>query len=234
VHGSLVGSGHCVWNVSSLIQCSYVGHFILTNSLLPLLKTAAEAPCADVRVVTVSSGAHSVFLPPDYAIDFNKPDFLQGKLPYEPLKYRLTLKNMLKIDGLRYAMAKLACTVFAQELQRHFDQQSLAITSISLDPGNVKSDNAVGIWSGLVQPMMRLTMLDQDTGSLTSVFAAAAPEIRRQPQKFKGKYIGPIGVVTPAHPIVKDQKQCSAFWDTTTREVNRYLTEHGHKALNSW
>ncbi|CAI6099012.1 unnamed protein product [Clonostachys chloroleuca] len=210
----------------------HVGHFVLSNGLLSLLKKAAAEKGSDVRVVTVSSSASHTFLPPGYKIDFSKPDFLKGNLPYEPWKYRYVFRHMFTIKILHYSLAKMANIMFAQELQRRLDKLGVPIISLSLNPGAVKSDNAVSIFSGFLQPLMRQVMLTLDEGSFTSLFAATAPEVWRQPEVYKGKYLEPVGKVQDPLRIAQDEKQAQALWDTTTKEVNRYLLEHGLPTLH--
>ncbi|KAH8812199.1 hypothetical protein F5884DRAFT_304945 [Xylogone sp. PMI_703] len=211
----------------------HVGHFVLTNRLLPLLKNAASDKNADVRVVTVSSGAHNMFLPPDYEFDFADPAFLSGKLPYEPPEY-LKKKHMFEADLLRYSMAKLANVLFAQELQSRLDQLRLPVISMSVHPGSVETEGAVGIFSPEMQPVIRKTMMAPDEGSFTSLFAATAPQVSQKPEVYKGKYLEPVGEVKEPHTVTKNEEQVRAFWDTTAKEVNGYLTKRGHGLLNEW
>ncbi|CAH0052317.1 unnamed protein product [Clonostachys solani] len=210
----------------------HVGHFVLTNGLLPLLKNAAAEKGSDVRIVTVSSSASHAFLPPGYKIDFSKPEFLSGNLLYEPWKYRYVFRHMFTIKILHYSLAKMANIMFAQELQRRLDKLGVPIISLSLNPGAVKSGNAVSIFSGFLQPLMRQVMLTLDEGSFTSLFAATAPEVWRQPEVYKGKYLEPVGKVQDPLRIAQDEKQAQALWDTTSKEVNKYLLEHGLPTLH--
>lgn len=139
---------------------------------------------------------------------------------------------MFTIKILHYSLAKMANIMFAQELQRRLDKLGVPIISLSLNPGAVKSDNAVSIFSGFLQPLMRQVMLTLDEGSFTSLFAATAPEVWRQPEVYKGKYLEPVGKVQDPLRIAQDEKQAQALWDTTTKEVNRYLLEHGLPTLH--
>ncbi|KAJ3527930.1 hypothetical protein NM208_g10462 [Fusarium decemcellulare] len=220
------------WEIG--IAVCHIGHFVLTNGLLPLLKNAASAKNSDVRVVTVSSSANYLFLPSDYKIDLSNPAFLYGQLPYEPWQYRYIQKRMFKVNVLHYAMSKLANVLFAQELQRRFDKLKLPIISISAHPGAVKSDNAVGIFSPLLQPVIRRAMLDLDEGSYTTLFAATAPEVWRKPEVYKGKYLEPFGQLKDPHPFAKDNSKAAALWNTTTQEVERYFVQRGFEPLLEW
>ena len=199
---------------------------------MPLLKNAASDKDADVRIVTLSSDAHSKFLPADYPFDFADPAFLSGKLPYEPEEY-VSQKQMFSANILHYCMAKLANVLFAQELQSRLDHFGLPMISTSVNPGMVETEGAVGIFSPEMQPTIRKMMVSPNKGSHTSLFAATAKDVSMRPELYKGKYLDSEEVKEP-HVVTKDKEQVSAFWDTTTKEVARYLAKCGFVPLNEW
>lgn len=134
----------------------------------------------------------------------------------------------------RYSIAKLANMMFAQELQAVFDRRGLPIISVSVDPGGVKTDGAIGIFPWFIKPIMRRAMLTEDQGSYTSLFAATSKEVRERPEEYKGKYMMPFGKVSPPHPVTKDEKQVQGLWKQTTEELNTYLQKQGHAPLLEW
>jgi NAD(P)-dependent dehydrogenase (short-subunit alcohol dehydrogenase family) len=198
------------------------------------LKNAANQKQSDVRIITVSSSGQYQFFPPDYKFEFSEPAFLVGKIPYEPEEYRNKMKEMLDIDGLRYAMSKVAMTLFSQELQSHLDKAGLQITSISLNPGGVRTEAAVAIWDPSMRETMRQQMAGEDEGSYTSLFAATSPEVYLKPRSYKGKYLEPVGEIKDPHAVSKDQSQSQNLWDTTEQEVGKFLLKSGFPALNKW
>lgn len=145
---------------------NYLGHVALTAHLLPLLRRAQ-----DPRVVTLSSiAAHR-----NAVIDF---DDLQAEKAYRPMRV--------------YAQSKLACLLFALELQRRSDEAGWGLTSLAAHPGISRTDllhNAPGRHS--VQGWMRsvLWFLFQPAaqGALPTLFAATSPAARG------GHYYGPGG-----------------------------------------
>lgn len=199
---------------------------------MPLLKNAASDKDADVRIVTLSSDAHSKFLPADYPFDFADPVFLSGKLPYEPEEY-VSQKQMFSVNVLHYCMAKLANVLFAQELQSRLDHFGLPMISTSVNPGMVETEGAVGIFSPEMQPAIRKMMVSPNKGAYTSLFAATANDVSMRPELYKGKYLDSEKVKEP-HVVTKDKEQVSEFWDTTTKEVARYLAKCGFVPLNEW
>jgi NAD(P)-dependent dehydrogenase (short-subunit alcohol dehydrogenase family) len=144
---------------------NYLSHFALTAALLPLLMRGTNP-----RVVTLSSIAARGA---SVTIDFND---LQAERNYRPMPV--------------YGQSKLACLMFALELQRRSDEAGWGITSIAAHPGVSRTDllrNAPGRHS--VQRLLRscLWFLFQPAaqGALPTLFAATSPNARG------GGYYGP-------------------------------------------
>ncbi len=142
---------------------NYLGHFALTARVLPLLR---EAPRP--RVVSLSSVAAR-----GGAIDF---DDLQSEKQYAPMRV--------------YSQSKLACLMFALELQRRSDAGAWGVASIPAHPGISRTDllhNAPGRWSlqGSARTFLWFLFQPAAQGALPTLFAATAPEA--QP----GTYYGP-------------------------------------------
>lgn len=142
---------------------NYLGHFALTAQLLPLLGNG-KGP----RVVTLSSLAAR-----DGAIHF---DDLQSERGYRPM--------------VAYGQSKLACLMFAFELQRRSIAAGWSIQSIAAHPGISRTDllpNGAGAWSGAGMARRFLWFLFQPAaqGALPTLFAASAAQARG------GGYYGP-------------------------------------------
>ncbi|MFT8709927.1 MAG: oxidoreductase [Sporolactobacillus sp.] len=129
---------------------NYLGHFALTMGLLPLLGKSGTA-----RVVNVSSMAHR-----SGHIHF---DDLQLEKGYTPLG--------------AYSQSKLACLMFAFELQRRSAAAGWGITSIGVHPGGA----ATGLFHGMprhVRFLLWLTaplMQTPSQGAQSALFAASSP-----------------------------------------------------------
>ncbi|WP_159993926.1 SDR family oxidoreductase [Roseomonas sp. 18066] len=142
---------------------NYLGHFALTAHLMPLLRRGR-----DPRVVTLSSVAAR-----GGRIDF---DDLHSQQRYKPMR--------------AYSQSKLACLIFAFELQRRSDQDGCGVTSIAAHPGVSRTDllhNAPGRFSapGLARSLLWFLFQPAAQGALPALFAATAREAR------KGGYYGP-------------------------------------------
>lgn len=142
---------------------NYLGHFALTAHLMPMLRRG-RAP----RVVTLSSIAAG-----RGAIDF---DDLQAKHRYAPMPV--------------YSQSKLACLMFAFELQRRSDAGGWGVASLAAHPGLSRTDlirNAPGA-QGRMPVAFRLARLmfqSAAQGALPTLFAATAQEAE------PGAYFGP-------------------------------------------
>ncbi|WP_061931873.1 SDR family oxidoreductase [Aureimonas sp. AU22] len=142
---------------------NYLGHFALTSHLLPLLRKGS-----DPRVVSLSSVAAR-----SGRIDFAD---LQAERSYKPMAV--------------YAQSKLACLMFALELQRRSDEAGWGIASIAAHPGVSRTDllhNAPGRRSpqGIVRSLLPFLFQPAAQGALPTLFAATATEVRG------GGYYGP-------------------------------------------
>jgi NAD(P)-dependent dehydrogenase (short-subunit alcohol dehydrogenase family) len=142
---------------------NYLGHFALTAQLLPLLQQG-NAP----RVINLSSIAAR-----DGAINF---DDLQAERSYRPMPV--------------YAQSKLACLLFAFELQRRSSAAGWGITSIAAHPGISRTDlltNGAGerSASGLVRTWLWFLFQPAAQGALPTLYAATSP------QATPGAYYGP-------------------------------------------
>lgn len=142
---------------------NYLGHFALTAQLLPLLRQGKNP-----RVVTLSSVASRAG-----AIDF---DDLQAKKSYDPMRV--------------YAQSKLACLMFAFELQRRSALAGWGVESIAAHPGIARTEllhNAPGRWSfsGILRSLLWFLFQPVWQGALPTLFAATSPAAK------PGAYYGP-------------------------------------------
>jgi len=171
---------------------NHLGHFALTARLMPLLRQAS-AP----RVVSVSSLAHRTG-----SIDFSD---LQGERIYSPWK--------------AYGQSKLACLMFALELQRRSDAAGWKVTSNAAHPGFARTNLFAGGPGGLVSlatdfaaPFFGHSAAD---GARPILFAATSPQAK------PGAYYGPGGIGelrgAPATALVmpraRDAAAAARLWD---------------------
>ena len=151
---------------------NYLSHFALTARLLPLLRAAPNG-----RVVSLSSVAAR-----QGKIDFSN---LQSE-PYAPM--------------VAYGQSKLACLMFAFELQRRSQANNWGITSIAAHPGVARTDlivNGMGERSPAAFARRYLTFLFAPVpqAALPTLFAATAHDA------LPGTYYGPKGLLEVRGPV---------------------------------
>lgn len=142
---------------------NYLGHFALTGRLLPLLCNGR-----DTRVISLSSVAA-----PSGRIDFAD---LNAKKRYKAFEV--------------YAQSKLACLMFALELQRRAEAAGWPMRSMAAHPGISRTGllhNGMGRLSvhGLVRSVLPFLFQPAAQGALPTLYAATAP------QAEGGAYYGP-------------------------------------------
>ena len=130
---------------------NHLGHFALTNLLLPVV-------AAHGRVVTVSSGVHHVG-----RVDFDDPNWEHRR--YHPWR--------------AYAQSKLANLLFTSELQRRLTEAGSTITANAAHPGyaatNLQSHSDSRFWDiAMGQIGNRLMAQDAAGGARPTLYAATA------------------------------------------------------------
>lgn len=182
------------------IGTNYLGHFALTAQLLPLLTRGDRS-----RVVSLSSVAAR-----QGAIDFAN---LNAERSYTPMPI--------------YSQSKLACLMFAYELQRRSDAANWGIASIAAHPGVSRTDllhNAPGRRSlnGIARTFLWFLFQPAAQGALPTLYAATAPDA--QP----GGYYGPhrLGetrgypVVAKPIPQAADENVARKLWNVSEDMTN--------------
>ncbi|HSW12053.1 MAG TPA: oxidoreductase [Solimonas sp.] len=151
---------------------AYLGHFALTGLLLPAL-LRSKSP----RVVSVSSNSHT-----------------SGRIDFDNLQ----LENGYSASQA-YTNSKLACLMFAFELQRRADAAGINLVAVSAHPGVSKTSIAAGweredrrgLWERLelkgYKAFMHFFNRDAAEGARSLIMAATIPMV------VPGGYYGPTG-----------------------------------------
>ena len=174
---------------------NHLGHFALTNLLLPLMEGRDDA-----RVVTLSSNAHKTVR----RIAF---DNLNGDRRY----FRWNA----------YGQSKLANLMFALELDRRLRSAGSTVKSVAAHPGysatNLQSA-AAPLVDRLVMKVGNAVIAQSDEmGALPVLFAATQPGLEG------GMYVGPDGVGEHrGHPKIvrpngsaRDESAAQRLWDVS-------------------
>ncbi|KAL7759383.1 hypothetical protein ACKLNR_009473 [Fusarium oxysporum f. sp. zingiberi] len=195
--------------ISVSFGINYLGPFLLTRELLPLLnKTQAEHP--GVRIVNVASTAH-----------YDVPTGAKfGSL--EDFNTTYGSEDEPSANYLRYGYSKLASILHTKELQRRFDQEGVDILALSVHPGGVATNGAAGYLGGRDNDIFR-SNLSPFEGAITPFFAAAHPEPAQQRDKYAGSFIMPFGGLKEPTEDANNAELGKQLWTTSEKVVSSVL-----------
>lgn len=173
---------------------NYLGHFLLTGLLLEPLKNAAEA-----RVVSLSSLAHK-----------------WGDIYFEDLQFE---KNYDKQKA--YGQSKLACLMFAYELDRRLKAQELSVKSLAAHPGLSRTNlfrHLTGMMK-LLTPFVYPFTQSAKNGAQPQIKAALDEKLAG------GEYLGPSGFQeysgkpkeVDSNAISKDKEKAKRLWEISEK-----------------
>lgn len=182
-----------------LLQVNYLGHFALTGLLAGTLRAGHGA-----RVVTVTSDVAA-----NGRIHF---DDLQAERRYGLVR--------------TYAQSKLACLVFAVELERRAQAAGVRFTSLVTNPGIAKTDlfaaktadwgRALTFSERLLEAVQSTLGRPAEVGALPLLFQATDPGAEA------GRYVGgakwpkPPGLAEePFPPRSRDHTLAARLWDVS-------------------
>jgi len=181
---------------------NHLGHFLLTNMLLPLLKESGQT----ARVVNVASAAHYF-----------------GTMNFDDLNYRLPGSY----DRWRaYGQSKLANILFTRELARRLPSNAGVVVNC-LHPGIVatelgrfllpdggKDEGDISWWQNSLVSMAKSVFLSPQQGALTSVYVATSSEV----EGITGEYFDQCKQAGSSAES-KDARIASKLWDVSAELV---------------
>jgi len=186
-----------------------IGHFYLTQLLLPtLIATAESSPDHHVRVVNVSSGAHWIAPSPGRG----------GPILYDTLVDGPTRTKYGDQTGL-YAQSKAGNILFAKALARKYSSQGIVSTSVNPGPINTDLFRHVNPW---IRWFFQLVLYPVSLGVLTSLYAGTAPEAA----EFNGKFLGPWARVQPCRADMDDVDGQEELWTWLEGEIKKHVPLH--------
>jgi NAD(P)-dependent dehydrogenase (short-subunit alcohol dehydrogenase family) len=131
---------------------NHLGHFLLANLLLDIMKNSGSA-----RIVSVSSNLHS-----------------WGSIYWDDLNAK---KNYSY--GFRYNQSKLANVLFTRELQRRLQEEGSDVAAYAIHPGVIRTDlqrHAPGFIRFLFSTVGKLFMKSLEQGAATTLYATVHPQ----------------------------------------------------------
>jgi NAD(P)-dependent dehydrogenase (short-subunit alcohol dehydrogenase family) len=172
---------------------NHLGHFLLTNLLIPYLKEARNS-----RVINVSSIAHT-----GSAIRFD----VCGKT---------NIYDEFFGDWKAYSISKTANILFSVELDRRY--KSDGIRSNSLHPGSIGTDlGRNNFWASTFYSLVKSYIKSIPQGAATSIVAATATEL----EGVGGKYFVDCQYATPKDYAI-DPDTASQLWELSAKWVKLY------------
>ncbi|TDK94362.1 SDR family NAD(P)-dependent oxidoreductase [Mycobacterium paragordonae] len=170
----------------SQIGTNHLGHFALTNLLLPKLSD---------RVVTVSSMAH-----------------WPGRIDLADLNYQ----NRRYSPWLAYSQSKLANLLFTSELQRRLEKAGSPLRAMAAHPGyshtNLQGASGRKLGDAIMSTATRIVATDADFGARQTLYAASQDV---PGNSFIGPRFGYAGRTQPVgrSRAARDTKTAAALWD---------------------
>jgi NAD(P)-dependent dehydrogenase (short-subunit alcohol dehydrogenase family) len=169
----------------SQIGTNHLGHFALTNLLLPKVSE---------RVVTVSSMMH-----------------LLGKISLKDLNW----KSRPYSAWLAYGQSKLANLLFTKELQRRLDAADSTVLAVAAHPGYSATNlqgHAAGKFSSTLMSLGNKLATDADFGARQTLFAAS--QVLPGDSFVGPKYAmaGPTGL-SARSPLAGNAETADALWE---------------------
>jgi NAD(P)-dependent dehydrogenase (short-subunit alcohol dehydrogenase family) len=154
------GGGETEDGFNRVMATNYLGPFLLTNLLLPLLKQTPRS-----RIINVSSVAH-----------------LWGRTDLKDLNFRRKCRF-----GGPYASSKIALIFFTQELSEWLKQSDITVNA--LHPGivatNIYRIGPEGSWyQAVFRRMISLVMISPRDGAQTSIYLASSDDVRGVTGKY--------------------------------------------------
>lgn len=188
----------------SQIGVNYFGHFLLTGLLLEvIIKTPGS------RIISLGSNAHK-----NGIINF---DDLQSEKHYSAMG--------------AYRQSKLACMIFAFELQRRLEGAGLKTLSVAAHPGVSMTELVRYMPKWLIRIAIRLAFLfthSPQKGALPVLYAALGDDVNG------ADYLGPLGPgertgepgKAKAMPHSRDKEIAKKLWETSERLTGFRSTIH--------
>jgi NAD(P)-dependent dehydrogenase (short-subunit alcohol dehydrogenase family) len=179
----------------SQMGVNYFSHFLLTNLLMPILNKTKGA-----RVITTSSIAHE-----------------KGRIDFDNLNSEISYS---KIGA--YGQSKLACLMFAYELQRRLSEADSKVIALSSHPGVSRTNlfsNVPKLVQVLMIPFLPLFTHSVKKAALPMLYAALGDDVKGAdyygPTGFRGMKGKPGKVISK--PQSYDKDVAKKLWEVSEK-----------------
>ncbi len=170
----------------SQIGTNHLGHFALTNLLLPKITE---------RVVTVASVMH-----------------LMGRINLKDLNW----KSRPYLAWPAYGQSKLANLLFTKELQRRLDAAGSRVKALVAHPGYSATElqsHSTGLFGKVFQAGNQLVATTPEFGARQTLYAASQDLPGNTYVGPRFAFLGPTGPTPLRSPLARDAKTATALWE---------------------
>ena len=176
------------------LAVNYIGHFALTDLLLPLMNETSHNTPSGARIVTLSSLAHSWW-----------------KIQFEDLHFKRAYNARRA-----YGQSKLACLMFSYELARRLAGAGHKTLSVAAHPG-LSNTSLFRDMPQIARFVMPLVTQTARAGALPTLYAALGEDIK------SGDYCGPSGFTqywglpgkVTSSRASRDENRAAQLWEET-------------------
>jgi NAD(P)-dependent dehydrogenase (short-subunit alcohol dehydrogenase family) len=175
---------------------NHLGHFYLTNLLLPIITYTSHSLPANtpsVRIVNVASIFHWVV--PYKGIDFEHYN--------DPQNYN---------SWYTYGQTKLANILMAVELQKRLETEGFTnVKCNALHPGALNTHLFESSKTSFIPPSFAKMMFTSPIeGALTQLYAATSPKVDEL--DIKGQYLVPVAQIGEKSKFAQDEELAKKLW----------------------
>ncbi|XP_047325445.1 short-chain dehydrogenase TIC 32, chloroplastic-like [Impatiens glandulifera] len=179
-------------NIELQFATNHLGHFLLTNEVLEVMKKTVRESQREGRIVNVSSEGHMLM----YKDGFH----------FDNLNDKASYKTMYA-----YGQSKLANILHTNELARRMKEEGVDITANSLHPGIITTNlfRHHNIVEGLISVFGRVGMKNIPQGAATTCYVAMHPDVKG----VSGKYFADSNVAETTGKLAKDADLAKKLWE---------------------
>ncbi|KAG6811833.1 hypothetical protein H0H92_005630 [Tricholoma furcatifolium] len=198
--------------ISRIMTVNHFGPYIFTRELLPLLVKTSNEVNSDVRIVNVSNHIRNNMVS-KFIVWLSA---LIAGTPFQEVKdFNEEFADDAWPDWARYCMTKLANVLWTRELQRRIDISGADIICMAINPGTVNTFASRTPFPFIASILFALFFEVPEVGAYTSCFATSSPVIRANPERYKGAFVEPVGIVTKPSEVARNDKLAEELWETT-------------------
>ncbi|KAL9406470.1 hypothetical protein Peur_003442 [Populus x canadensis] len=176
------------YNIELLFATNHIGHFLLTNLLLEIMKNTAQKSKQEGRIINVSSVGHRIVSREGICFD----------------------KIYNEASWFSYGQSKLANILHASELARRLKEEGEEITANSLHPGAIHTNllRHQGFVNAIFSLFGKYMTKNVQQGAATTCYIALHPQVKG----MSGNYFMDSNIAEPSSQA-KDTELAKKLWD---------------------